>query len=60
MDYARGVVDEIDDREAPPGEPAVVHQGLGLGVAATTQLVWILPPRLPEPEEVAQPDDSGC
>jgi DNA-binding NarL/FixJ family response regulator len=29
-----------------------------VGVETTAQLVWILAPRLPEPEGVAQADDS--
>ncbi len=29
------------------------------GVATTAQLVWILGPRLPEPEDVAQTDAAG-
>ena len=29
-----------------------------VGVATTAQLVWILPPRLPEPETVARPDPA--
>ena len=40
------------DREAPPGERAV--EG---GATTTAQLVWILGPRLPEPDGVAQSDD---
>jgi len=28
-----------------------------VGAATTAQLVWILAPRLPEPEGLAQPDD---
>ncbi len=30
-----------------------------VGVANTAQLVWILAPRLPDPEGVAQPDDQS-
>jgi len=40
------------DRQAPPGERA--DQG---GAETTAQLVWILAPRLPEPEGVGQTDD---
>ena len=40
------------DREAPPGERPV--EG---GAETTAQLVWILAPRLPEPEGVAQADE---
>ncbi len=29
----------------------------GLGAEATTQLVWILGPGLPEPEDVGRPDE---
>jgi hypothetical protein len=40
------------DRQAPPGERPV--QG---GAATTAQLVWILAPRLPEPEGEAETDE---